>query len=78
MTALEVIKQLNSSSERGLQLTKRKGVLNSTWLIYLEEDFYYFFDIVESITFNENHKYSEEEFLKEFEKSYFEIDCECN
>jgi len=77
MTAFEVLNQLNSSSERGFQLTKRNGILNSTWLIYLEEDFYYYFDIVESIIFNEKHKYSEDEFLKEFENSYFEIDCEC-
>ncbi|MEI6864643.1 hypothetical protein [Flavicella sp.] len=78
MNTPEILSILKCNSEIGLQLTKRNGLLNSTWLIYLKNGFYYYFDISEKISFDENHKYSEEQFLKQFKNSYFEIDCECN
>ena len=78
MNTSEILSRLKIKSETGLQLTKRNGLLSSTWLIYLRNGFYYYFDISEKIIFDENHKYSEEQFLKLFENSYFEIDYECN
>ncbi|PHS66847.1 MAG: hypothetical protein COB12_05280 [Flavobacterium sp.] len=78
MNTSEIISRLKIKSEIGLQLTKRNGLLSSTWLIYLKNGFYYYFDISEKIAFDENHKYSEEQFLEQFKNSYFEIDCECN
>lgn len=78
MKTHEILSRLKIKSEIGLQLTKRNGLLSSTWLIYLKNGFYYYFDISEKIIFDENHKYSEEQFLEQFENSYFEIDCECS
>lgn len=78
MKTHEILSRLKIKSEMGLQLTKRNGLLSSTWLIYLKDGFYYYFDISEKIIFDENHKYSEEQFLEQFENSYFEIDCECS
>ena len=73
----EILSKLKIKPVVGLQLTKRKGLLNSTWIIYLKNGFYYFFDISEKITFDKKHRYSKEQFIKDYENSYFEIDCEC-
>jgi len=76
MTIKEVLLQLDKKTICGFQITKRKGMLTSTRLIYKKEKYYYYFDINEKIIFDENHKYSLEELEGEFQNSHFEIDCE--
>lgn len=78
MTIKDVALQLNEKAICGFEITKRRGVLTSTWLIYREGQHYYFFDINEKIIFDENYKYSLEELEVEFHDSNFEIDCEIN
>jgi hypothetical protein len=75
MKAIEILKKLEEKKMKGFQLFKRRGILTSTWLLYQKNNFIYFFDINDKIEFNDNHKYSEEEFLEEFKNSHFEIDC---
>ncbi len=76
MTIKEVALQLVKKTTCGFEITKRRDMLTSTWLLYKRKNYYYYFDISEKIIFDENHKYSLEELVKEFENSYFEIDCE--
>lgn len=76
MTIKEIALQLNEKITGGFEITKRRGVLTSTWLIYKKEKYYYYFDVNEKIIFDENHKYSVEELEEEFKNLYFEIDCE--
>jgi hypothetical protein len=75
MTIKEITIELEKYSDHGLELTKRKGILTSTWCIYKRENHFYFFDISEEFIFDENHKYTIQELIEEFENSYFEIDC---
>jgi len=75
MTASEILQNLDSITEgQGFQLTKRKGILTSTWLIYKRKKYYYFFDVNEDIVLNKDSRYSKEEWIKEYEHAYFEID----
>ena len=74
MTIKEITIELEKSPNQGLELTKRIGILTSTWCIYKRENHFYFFDISEEFIFDENHKYTLEELIEEFENSYFEID----
>jgi hypothetical protein len=76
MTIQEIALQLDKKVISGFEITKRKGMLTSTWLIYKKEKFFYCFDVNERIIFDENHKYSLEELEMEFQNSYFDIDCE--
>jgi hypothetical protein len=76
MTIKEIALQLGEKTISGFEITKRRGILTSTWLIYKKEKYYYYFDVNEKIIFDENHKYSLEELEIEFQNSYFEIDCE--
>jgi hypothetical protein len=78
MTIKEIALQLNEKVTCGFEITKRRGVFTSTWLVYKKGKHYYYFDINEKIIFDENHKYSLEELEMEFQNSYFEIDCEIN
>lgn len=78
MTIKEIVLQLDKKISCGFQITKRRGILTSTWLIYKREKYYYYFDINEKIIFDENHKYSLEELEAEFQNLYFEIDYEIN
>lgn len=75
MKAVDVLKEFDGRKVKGFQLSKRRGIISTTWLIYQELEFFYFFDINQKIEFIEKHKYSKEEFLEEFKNSYFEIDC---
>jgi hypothetical protein len=75
MTIKEITIELEKSPNQGLELTKRRGILTSTWCIYKRENHFYFFDINEDYVFDENHKYTLEELFEEFENGYFEIDC---
>ena len=74
MTIKEITIELEKSPNQGLELTKRKGILTSTWCIYKRENYFYFFDISEDFIFDEKHKYTLEELMEEFENGYFEID----
>lgn len=76
MTIKEIALQLGEKTISGFEITKRRGVLTSTWLLYKKEKYYYYFDVNEKIIFDENHKYSLEELEIEFQNLYFEIDCE--
>ncbi len=79
MKIQEIVEKLNTSKKHiGFQLSKRNGLLNTTWLLYKKNEAYYFFDINQKIEFNDNYKYSSFELLKEFEKSNFEIDLSIN
>lgn len=76
MNIKEVISNLDNNSSSGLEVTKRKGILTTTWNIYKRRNNYYFFDVNERIVFDKNHRYTRTELEEEFENSYFEIDCE--
>lgn len=76
MNIREIAQKLNEEEISGFEITKKTGFLTSTWLIYKKENHYYYFDINEKIIFDENHKYSLEELVEEFQNSYFDIDCE--
>lgn len=76
MTIEQLILTLEEKSNCGFEITKRKGILTSTWDIYKKEEFFYFFDVSEKIIFDENHKYTREELIEEFKNSHFTIDCE--
>lgn len=76
MKVSEVLKKFEDKKIIGFQLSKRRGILTSTWLLYHKNNLIYFFDINEKIEFNEKHKYSKDEFIEEYKNSHFEIDCE--
>jgi hypothetical protein len=78
MTIKEIALQLGRKTISGFEITKRRGVLTSTWLLYKKEKYYYYFDVNEKISFDENHKYTLEELEMEFHDSNFEIDLEIN
>ncbi len=74
MNISEVILELENSHNKGFQLSKGKGLLNSTWLLYKRQPFFFYFEINQKIEFIERYKYSKEELIKEFKNSYFAID----
>jgi hypothetical protein len=76
MTIEQLILTLEEKSDCGFEITKRKGILTSTWDIYKKGEFFYFFDVSEKIFFDENQKYTIEVLIEEFKNSYFTIDCE--
>lgn len=76
MTIKEIALQLDKKAISGFEITKRRGMLASSWLIYKKEKCYYYFDVNERIIFDENHKYFLEELEMEFQNSYFDLDCE--
>lgn len=76
MNIKEIADAFDKKQKTGFQLTKRKGVLTSTWVIFKRKELYYFFDINEKFTFDRNHRYCYEELLKEFENCFFEIDTD--
>jgi len=76
MTIIEVADLVANTPSKALQLTKRKGVLTSTWVIYKREKNYYYFDIGERFVFDENHRYTYEELIDNFADSKYEIDEE--
>lgn len=74
MNISEIVTKLNQNSGNGFQLSKVKGLINSTWLIYKKDKFYYYFDINQKIEFIDRYKYTKAELEKEFGNSYFTID----
>lgn len=79
MKIQEILEKLDFEKEFiGFQLSKKKGFINSTWLLYKKEGYYYFFDINQKVEFIDSYKYSKKEVLIEFGKSNFEIDLSIN
>jgi len=79
MKIQEILEKLDSEKKNiGFQLSKKKGFIITTWLLYKKEKDYYFFDINQNIEFIDTYKYSKKEALIEFEKSNFEIDLPIN
>jgi hypothetical protein len=78
MNINELITVLNLNNVIGLQLSKRNGILSSTWLLYKKNNSYYYFDINQKIEFVDRFKYSEEELIKEFRNSIYSIDLAIN
>jgi len=76
MDIKQIIEKIDCKLQVGLQLTKKKGIITSTWIIYKRNEFYYLFDICEELIFDFSHCYSHAELLLEFENCYFEIDME--
>jgi|TARA_R100000479_G_scaffold165252_1_gene104429 hypothetical protein len=79
MKIQEIIESLDSENKKiGLQLSKRNGFINTTWLLYKKGIAYYFFDINQKIEFIDTYRYTKPELLTEFEKSNFEIELSIN
>jgi len=79
MKIQEIIEKLDSEKEYiGYQLSKRNGLINSTWFLYKKDMAYYFFDINQKIEFIDTYKYTKPEVLIEFKKSNFEINLPIN
>jgi hypothetical protein len=79
MKIQEIVEKLNTSKKYiGFQLSKKNGLLNTTWLLYKKNDSYFFLDINQKIEFDDAYKYSLTELIKELEKSHFEIDLSIN
>jgi len=78
MNIKDVINTINSDKIEGLQLSKRLGIISSTWLLYKKNEVFYYFDINQKIEFTDSFKYSEEELITEFSNSNFQIDLIIN
>ncbi len=78
MNINEVINVLNSNKVDGLQLSKRNGIISSTWLLYKKLNSFYYFDINQKIEFIDEYKYSQEELINEFKNSNYNIELFIN
>lgn len=76
MTIQEIIEELNKNPEKGLQVTKSKGILTSTWFFFKRKGGYFCFDISEKIEFDERYKFTYEEILEYYENARFYIDLD--
>ena len=57
MKIQEIIESLDSENKKiGLQLSKRNGFINTTWLLYKKGIAYYFFDINQKIEFIDTYR----------------------
>ncbi|WP_396151919.1 hypothetical protein [Flavobacterium sp.] len=74
MKIREIIDTLKKSEYKGFQIEKRVGILTSTWLIFKQNEKYFYFDINQKIEFVERYCYSEIELLKEFKNANFSIE----
>jgi hypothetical protein len=74
MDVYQIINHLTFTNTKGLQLSKKIGILSSTWLIYKKKEFYFYFDINQKIEFIDRYKYAEKEIIDEFKNSFFTID----
>lgn len=45
MTINEIVLEFEKSTIKGIELTKRKGVLTSTWCLYKRKKGFFLFDI---------------------------------
>jgi hypothetical protein len=78
MTISEIIDNMRTQSIEGFQLSKRNGIISTTWLIYKRGDLYYYFDINQKIEFIDRYEYSAEELIKEFKNSIYYIELAIN
>ncbi len=78
MNINEVINVLNSNKVDGLQLSKRNGIISSTWLLYKKLNSFYYFDINQKIEFIDEYKYTQEELINEFKNSNYNIELFIN
>ena len=69
-----IIDNLKKSNSKGLQIQKQNGILTSTWLIYLKENNYYYFDINQKIEFIEQYCYTKIELINELNNGKFIIE----
>ena len=74
MNISEILNIMNSENIDGLQLSKRNGTISTTWLLYKQEDYYFYFDINQKIEFKDEYKYSEKEILQEFANAHYLIE----
>ncbi|MDD2549482.1 MAG: hypothetical protein PHD00_05220 [Bacteroidales bacterium] len=74
MNISEIINILKYKNICGLQVSKRNGVISTTWILYKKGGFYYYFDINQTVEFVDKYKYSEEELKNEFKYSTYNID----
>lgn len=78
MNITDLLTVLKKAHFAGFQISKKNGLLTSTWLLYKRGDFYYFFDINQTIEFTERYKYSESELTAEMQGGAFAIDAPVN
>lgn len=76
MYVQELIKYLLNSESKGIQVSKRNGILSSTWLVYKKGEDFYYFDINQKIEFIECFRYTEAELIEELKGHWFEIEME--
>lgn len=76
MEIKEVLEEMKAKNFEGVQLTKKNGIITTTWLLYKRGNYFYYFDINQSIEFMEYSRYSEDELIKELEHGFFRIDTE--
>lgn len=76
MEIKEVLEEMKAKNFKGVQLTKKNGIITTTWLLYKRGNYFYYFDINQSIEFMEYSRYSEDELIKELEHGFFRIDTE--
>ena len=69
-----IIENLKKSNSKGLQIQKQNGILTSTWLIYLKENNYYYFDINQKIEFIEQYCYTKIELINELNNGKYIIE----
>jgi hypothetical protein len=77
MNIQELIDRLKNHKTKGFQIQKQSGRLTSTWLIFLKDNHYYFFDINQDIEFTERYRYTEDELKDEFVNAFFSIEEDC-
>jgi hypothetical protein len=78
MKIIDVIKSLKASEFDALQISKRNGIISSTWLLYKKGDLYFYFDVNQKVEFIDKYEYSEEELINEFKESDYLIDLSIN
>ena len=71
MNIVQIIEKLEQAQTAGLQITKRRGYLSSTWLLYKHHSAYYFFDINQKIEFMARYRYTAEELSAEMAGAWF-------
>jgi hypothetical protein len=76
MRMKEVIEEMVAKGYEGVHLTKKNGIITTTWLLYKRGIYFYYFDINQSIEFMEYSRYSENELIEELEHGSFRIDTE--
>lgn len=70
----EIVNTINTTQINGLQISKRNGILSSTWFLYKKDGFYFYFDINQKIEFIDRYKYSTDELINELRGSVYNID----